>query len=232
MATRPAQQKLVPPYLPYKTFSTYIASLKAVGVPGRIDRYGLPNYSGGIQTWLLSALRFFELIDDKGTPQPALSQLVHGEGEARKTLLRDMLRKSYHHLFRDGLDLKTITNRQAAEQFKEYSLAPDTVDRCIAFFMGAARDAGIELSSHLKKPRKLRQANGANKASKKKKKVDDVPPNDQPPIDPPLPPGMKNIPIPLGPERTWSIHIESNYDQKDVDKFLKVIALVLGAESD
>src|SRR5271165_6638743 len=49
----------VPPYLAYRTFTNYIDGLKANGAPpSRIDRSVLGAFSGGVQTQLISTLRY------------------------------------------------------------------------------------------------------------------------------------------------------------------------------
>ena len=51
-------------YVPFKTFFTSIESLASHGMPSIIDRTVWPNYSGVIQSQVLSAYRFFGLVDE------------------------------------------------------------------------------------------------------------------------------------------------------------------------
>ena len=47
-------ERVLPPYLSYKTFETFIEGLK-VGMPGRIDRSVMKTLSGANQSWLMGA---------------------------------------------------------------------------------------------------------------------------------------------------------------------------------
>ena len=48
-----AAPKLVPPYVPYRSFGNFIQSLKQ-GIPARIDRSVMSNMSGALQSQLTS----------------------------------------------------------------------------------------------------------------------------------------------------------------------------------
>ena len=148
-------KKPIPPYLPYKTFVNTLAAWR-VALPGRIDRSLLGSYSGAIQSWMLGTLRYFELTDMTGHPTDRLRALVAAEGEVRQKHLAELVRLGYPFLFTEGLDVSKITTAQLDEKFTESGAHGDTVRRCVGFFMGLAKDAGIPLSPYLK----MRRATG------------------------------------------------------------------------
>jgi hypothetical protein len=138
------------PYMPYTTFTRFVSSLKAAGaVPNRIDKSLMNGHSGSMQSWLLSSLKFFELIDENGRPLPDLEKLVDSDGsEARKQIWRQVFERAYKPVL-NGLDLSRATSAELDERFgSEFTV--ETKRKCAAFFSAAAVDAGIALSTHLK----------------------------------------------------------------------------------
>jgi Family of unknown function (DUF5343) len=138
-----------PPYLPYSTFKNFLASLKAGAIPSRIDKSLLDRYSGSIQSWLLSALKFFRLIDEGGKPQPTLEYFIGSGEEERKKAWRDIFEKAYAPLI-EGLDLGRATPGELSERFAAQGLSGETLSKCHSFFAAAAEDAGVPLADHLK----------------------------------------------------------------------------------
>ena len=58
----------IPPYVAFKTFQTFLEFLSE-GMPSRIDRsVWLNRFSGSNGTQLMTAIKFFELIDINGVP--------------------------------------------------------------------------------------------------------------------------------------------------------------------
>lgn len=162
-----ATDKVIPPYLSYKTFRSFVESLK-VGIPGRIDRSVLSSLSGANQSWLLGALRFLDLTTADGKPTDRLRRLVESEGAERQKRLQELTRSAYPTLFRDGFHLSTATPRQLEEAFAALGPSGDTVRRCVTFFVGLAKDAELQVSPHIKKatraariPKRRRSTNGA-----------------------------------------------------------------------
>jgi hypothetical protein len=138
----------VPPYVPYKSLRNFLDALK-VNIPSRIDRSVMPSMSGALQSQLIAALRYLGLISEKGIPTQLLTSLVNSEGTLRQGVLKEMLTNAYPFLFK-GFDLGRATTRQIEEQFSHAGAGGETVRKCIAFFMGAAKDAEIPLSPHIK----------------------------------------------------------------------------------
>lgn len=143
-ATTGQSKASVPPYLPYKTFTGYIDSLKQ-GVPSHIDRSTMATMAGNVQTNLLNALRYLELIQEHGAPTERLYQFVKSEGAERQGLLREMLRSAYGFLWTDGFDLSNATGATFDERFKRVA-SGDTARKAEAFFLAAAKDADMPIS--------------------------------------------------------------------------------------
>jgi hypothetical protein len=138
-----------PPYLPYSTFKNFLASLKAGAIPSRIDKSLLDRYSGSVQSWLISALKFFDFTDDSGKPLPALESFIESEEQDRKKAWREIFDKAYGPLI-SGLDLARATPGELSERFAAQGLSGETLGKCHSFFAAAAEDAGVVLADHLK----------------------------------------------------------------------------------
>jgi len=62
MAKTQPTSKRIPPYLPFKTFLSSLDTLSQ-GVPPKLDRSCWKNQSGVNQGLIMSAYRFFGLVD-------------------------------------------------------------------------------------------------------------------------------------------------------------------------
>lgn len=156
------QKQPLPPYVPYRTFTTFLDSLK-VGIPSHIDKSVMRSFSGGMQSWLKASLRTMKLMNAESVPQERLKQLVSAEGENRKAILRDLFNATYAPLLKGKIDLTTTTPQKLRSAFVELGAQGETVDKCMAFLVAMAKDAGFSLSPHLTmraspKPRTKRQA--------------------------------------------------------------------------
>jgi hypothetical protein len=151
MAAKAEERKAVPPYLSYKTFMNFINGMAETTIPMRIDRDLLRNLSGAAQGHLLATLKYLELIDAEGKPDERLGALARSQGEERKRLLLDILKKSYPFLFSNDFDVQRATSRLMHEKFTEAGASGDTVRKAVAFFLTAAEAAGIPISPHVKR---------------------------------------------------------------------------------
>ena len=175
------RQRPVPPYLPWKTFENYIDGLKVFGdhLPNVIDRDSMRNLSGAMQSWLLSGLRSLNMIDENGSPNPRLKQIVQATPDARKALYKQVIEAEYKFL--NGINLQGATPKQIEAAFETTGATGDTVRKCIVFFVGLAKAADIKLSPLIQKVRRRpAKVNGAGKK--------DATPKDAPPPAPPTPP--------------------------------------------
>jgi hypothetical protein len=156
--TQQEQLLTIPPYVPYRTFQTFLEFLLEEGIPDRIDRtvWG-SRFSGSSGTQLMTALKVLKLIDTEGRPAQDLDDLVHGEGEDRRSALRDVLERFYGPVFE--LDLPRASKGQFHEAFRKFGTKEGVLTKCEAFFIRAADAAGIELSKRITSGR-----HGASKA--------------------------------------------------------------------
>ena len=142
------QTPAIPPYVPYRTFQTFLEFLLEEGIPGRIDKtvWGL-RFSGSSGTQLMTALKVLELVDSEAHPDAKLDRLVHAEGEERRALLRHILEGFYTPVFE--LDLSRASKGQFRDAFRKFGTKEGVLTKCEAFFIRAAQAAGIKLSQRI-----------------------------------------------------------------------------------
>lgn len=155
------------------------------GVPSRVDRSLMGSMSGAAQSQVTVALKYLGLTDNNGHPKEAMGKLVRSEGETRQKVWKDIIQSSYAFLFSDGFNLQTATPKLLHEQFEKTAGTGATLDRCIAFFLAAAKDADIVLSAYLKEPRKPRGSNGIFKPRTARERPSEQTPKDEWPNDTP-----------------------------------------------
>lgn len=166
MAQEQADVRSIPPYVPYKTFRTFIDGLRTA-MPSRIDRSLMGTMSGATQGQLISALRYLDLITDNGTPTQKLKDFAKADGEARKEVLADIAGAAYLDVFRgDNVDLDSGTYKQLHEAFAATGANGDTVRKCIAFWLLINKDADLTVSPHFT----VRGSRGPARPSMKKKR--------------------------------------------------------------
>jgi len=139
-----------PPYLSFTTLTNFLNGFRESGIPTRIDKSIMPGQSGSTQSYLLSALEFFGLMDAKsGTPTEDLEKLVTAEGDAHKAKWKALFLRGYGPVI-NGLDLQRATAGQLLENFKQYQYGGDTLRKCHVFFVAVADAAGVPLANHLR----------------------------------------------------------------------------------
>lgn len=139
------------PTAPYGAFSTMKRNaIEAFveGVPERIDRSAFPGLAWNAITRLIGGLRFLGLIDDDGTPQPALHKLAVPDEAVRKTEMEKLLRTSYSEVFK--LDLARTTPALLADTLGgAYNATGDTREKAVRFFLQAVVYVGVPVSTLL-----------------------------------------------------------------------------------
>lgn len=154
-----------PPYVSYKTFKTFLRSLSQ-GIPSRIDKSVMQSLSGGVQVQITQTLKFFMLIDANGHTQQSLHALVSAVGgDNYATVLHNLMIQSYSFLKGHEDHLQTMTAYQLQEHFGTV-VTGDTVQKCIAFFVPAAQDAGLKISTYITARKKRSPTNGGKKKSR------------------------------------------------------------------
>ena len=161
-----------PPYISYKTFSGFMDRLRQNGMPNRIDRSFLAFLSGSNQSHLLAALRYLDLISPKGIPTDRLDALVKLAGSEYAISLGDVLKHSYPFLF-TRFDLRRATMQEVEGKFSDVGASGDTLRKCIAFFLSAARAADIPTSPFITQISRRRRS-AALAAERDQKLVTDV----------------------------------------------------------
>ena len=139
--------KVAFPYVSYRTFRNFLELLKD-GLPSRIDRsvWG-PRYSGTTGQQLMTALKALNLINENGTPNNALENLVNSNGTQRQLLIKNILEDKYAEIFQ--IDLVRATRSQFNEIFRSVGINDGMLNKCQLFFIQACQDAGIELSNYI-----------------------------------------------------------------------------------
>ena len=178
-------KKTAPAYVSFATFTTCMADLKEHGIPNKIDRSVLTRFSGITGTQLMTAMRFLGLMDQSSKPTNQLAALVkaHGTPEWPKAL-RPVLEAAYAPIF--AINLETATPNEFTAAFARAfpaATAESVIKRCIAFFLPAAQDAGIQISRRILTGRKPRAAGTGprRKAPKAPAGAAGAPANDHPP---------------------------------------------------
>jgi hypothetical protein len=161
--------KTRPPYVAYATFKNFLGSLKAGAIPSRIDRSLMPGMAGSVQSYVMYALRFFGLIDDKDAPTDKLEALVASEGEARKELWKELFAKAYAPIIGE-LDLTRATSAMLNEKFLANGVAGETARKAYSFFTAWAQEAEIPMAESIRKARVPSGGGGSNRKARRKAK--------------------------------------------------------------
>lgn len=142
------EEKLAPPYVPFRTLFNFIELLRKIGVPQRIDRSVWGSMcSGATGSYLMVTLRYLELIDDDGAPTDTLNRVVQSSDQG-KAHFKAIVPKAYSGILH-GIDPQRATLNQLQEQFRESGVTGSTVKKAVRFFLTICRFSGIALSPHL-----------------------------------------------------------------------------------
>ena len=158
--------KFVPPYgVPWAAFRGMFDKMKEEGIPLRVDRSYLSDKSGNVQTYLMQALRSFELVDEGHAPLPALVALVE-QVDDRPQLMGELFRKHFAPIVQMGAT--NATQGQLEELWTAtYDQRGDTRRKAVRFFLSGAEFCGIPLSKMWKAPRATTGTSTRRRASSK-----------------------------------------------------------------
>lgn len=139
----------LPPYLTYATWRRLLEAL-ARHLPSRLDRsyFDELKFSGSTALTARGTLLFLGLIHPSNEHTEELRRLVQSEGEARRALLREIIRRGYQPVL-EGLDLEHATSGQLQERFREVGADGDIGRKCLSFLLALAKDAEMPLSPNL-----------------------------------------------------------------------------------
>ncbi len=133
-------------YLPFKTFLSAIEALEH-GIPKKIDRTIWRTQAYVVQTQIIMALRFLDLLDDEDTPTAKLHELVDKKDD-RKKVLHNILVDAYRRIV--NLDLTKTTPKMLDDEMEAYSVTGDTKKKAVRFFLQAAKYVDMPLHPLLK----------------------------------------------------------------------------------
>ncbi|MCW5634952.1 MAG: DUF5343 domain-containing protein [Rubrivivax sp.] len=153
MATTP-ERPATPAYTSYRPLIAWLNGFRDTGhIPMRVDKSHLPKASGSVQASHLAALRFLKLIDSAGKPSQVFESFILADDATRPQILNAILRGAYPFIFEDaGFDLARASSQMLEEKFRACDIRGSALLRAIAFFLAAAKDAGIKLAPGLKAP--------------------------------------------------------------------------------
>lgn len=161
-----------PPYPPFSQWQRMLDILRddfrGQQLPSRIDNSYLKKLkiNPSAESNLQSALVFLGLIDSQRHPTETLVNLLSSEGAPARETLRKIVNAAYVPIL-DGLTPKSATPDHLAEKFKRGGSQDEVGRKGMTFFLGIAREAGIELSPQLKT--RERQPNARSQRKKTSK---------------------------------------------------------------
>lgn len=149
METGTKEKRPPTPYIPFRTFTSFIANMHGK-VPIQIDASVLTTMSGTARSQLLSALRSLDLIETDGTVKDSLKQLSDAYNtENWKPELRKLLNRAYARVL-NGINITAATPAMLRDRFKNFGgVEGKTIDSAIRFYLGALKEAEVPFSSHL-----------------------------------------------------------------------------------
>lgn len=143
------QKRPAVPYIPFKTFTSFLANMKGK-LPDQIDNSVLTNMSGTARSQLLSALKSLDLVTPEGTVKDSLRKLSDFYSTPQwQEVLGAFLRTAYSDVVGE-LNVATATPAMLRDRFKNLGgVDGGTVDNAIRFYINALKEAEIPYSPHL-----------------------------------------------------------------------------------
>jgi hypothetical protein len=202
METERGGKTFTAPYFAWKTLFNLLVRLEESGLPDQIDRTYLSNLSGTEQSYLMSAMRTFGLIGEKGKVLEPLKELASGS-EARIAGIRTLLETHYP----DAVALPAnATQGQLDEVFRSYNVGGERLRKAETFFLRAAHFAGLKLSSNFKSPTSTEAGSGPSRPAvrrSRRSKVKHVEEDEMPAVR--KPPADTGITVNVHPMLSGSI---------------------------
>jgi hypothetical protein len=230
------EDKLLPVYIPWKTFENYVASLKGTTIPHQLDGTIKPRaMAGGLWRQLVSAFKFLGLAELSGVVvEKRLRQLVESHKTDRwKAAIKETVLPAYGKIIGD-LPIETATPGQLNKRFKDMSGADgQMLGKCVRFYLYTLRESGSKYSDHLQirerragssqGPRK-RKATAKNSKPGTGAKSHDGAKERTPRGDDTDPQDTTSFPVFLGPGRQGRIVFPTDVSTDDYEKFVAAIA--------
>jgi hypothetical protein len=143
-----------PAAAPYPAFVTALRTFKRHGLPAVIDSSALrKRFTGGVVTQLIASFSALNLVNDQNAPSDLLRRLVCAVDEGDwPAAVAEMLFGAYPETLLSSLSAATPAklNQSLSEAFETVGVSDRR--QIVGFLLGAARDAGLEISAYLNPP--------------------------------------------------------------------------------
>lgn len=143
-----------PAAAPYPAFVTALRTFKRHGLPAVVDASALrKRFAGGVATQLISSFSALNLVDDQNAPSDLLQRLVRAVDEDDwPAAVAEMISGAYPESLLSSLSAATPAklNQGLSEAFETVGVSDRR--QIVGFLLGAARDAGLEISAYLTPP--------------------------------------------------------------------------------
>ncbi len=150
-------------YLPFSTFITGLDHLAAISIPNKIETSTFTSMNPHNKAQMVSALKFFDLIDKDGTPAPLLSDLAHKKDQ-RKEIIRALIEKHYPDIVALDFAKMTPSQLETALADKKYNVTGDTKKKAKTFLLKTAQYAGFTIHPLLTKITRNRKKGAEKRA--------------------------------------------------------------------
>ena len=224
-----------PPYVPWKSFESFVAALKSTHAPAVIDGSVMPStMGGGLKRNLRSTLKFLGLTDATGNVSAGFAQLIsaHGTDQWQGTV-KEYVVPAYNSIIGD-LPVERATSPQLEAAFKSHGVsAGQMLEKSVRFYLHALKSAKIKYSNYWSiraegtgnsKTRKRAPADRTNKATEEKtKNGGDDPKND---VRHKARTDLIEFPLHFGDKATGIIGVPPDMDKDDLALFDATVAVV------
>ncbi|OGT66200.1 MAG: hypothetical protein A2993_02455 [Gammaproteobacteria bacterium RIFCSPLOWO2_01_FULL_47_190] len=172
MSEESSKIKVLAPYLPFQTFTSFIDKLHSTTIPPIVDGSLLQTMSGSMKGQLMSVLKFLSLIDNQGYVQEKLRDLVKSyKSDTWKDTIGNVICESYNNII-DNVDLDSGTAQQLAEAFrKRGNVEGQVLDKAVRFYLSGLKEAGLTYSPFFQ-AKKVRKSTIKQKKIKKKNETE------------------------------------------------------------
>jgi hypothetical protein len=140
--------KLAAPYASFSSFLELLDKLRNAPRPPKVTYDALGGKAGrGTFGHLVTALKYFRLLEKDGTAGDQLMALAKSDDRDRRSGIKHLLTEHYSFLFdtSNGFDLDKATIRDLREKFTTPGASSSVPRRSASFFASAAYYAGIPL---------------------------------------------------------------------------------------
>lgn len=142
----------MPPYAPYRSWRTLLIKLhhrRPLPRPFDPSFWNSLGFSGALLAVLKPSMISLGLMSKDNNATASLEELLNALGHEEAPILNRLLDFTYPN-YEQMFDLDRVTSSQLSRYFDELGAAGETNPKCRSFFVGLARDAGKNLSPHLK----------------------------------------------------------------------------------